>query len=500
MFYRRKLYILIDTELGRSIHMNQQTEQLFSGIAYSYCEYINAYLELLNNSLFFSTPYFDEETYQIQEELKNYFLDLPNLLLPQSSEKESCATRLLSMRETLEEKYRTLIAYQRELTLLLTLKQNDPAFTENYFETIGLKDIDASEMDFNQLATDCTTFIFEGTSAVQKQKRASSLLPYIPIKITKSNYVHYVEKSIQHIAISNHLSSADYLVSILKQLFDGKLYTGYGKHFIDLKDSLENLSTLADIEELFEEANLLNETLQNCLEMLESMFRMICTFSNLLIFDKLEFNELTEMHASFFDLYYSIKNVVLKSEDASLILASLPERIEEIQQELYEAYKKASKHVAPDSLFALIQTYLNMNMQQIFGFSTAKHSAYSKEVLDTLKAFVTELETMLNALPILERKYRMQYFISQIPFVMSKDNFDAYVHQAFHNLSQLKTNLLVSAQLTGILEENHFFPAPADTPVMEVNYEDDDEAARFIAEHADLFTDDETDAFNFFDE
>lgn len=498
LFYGEKLYILIDTELGRSIHMNQQTEQLFSGIAYSYGEYINAYLELLNNSLFFSTPYFDEETYQIQEELKGYFLDLPNLLLPQSSKKESCATRLLCIREIIEEKYRTLIAYQRELTLLLTLKQNDPAFTDNYFEAIGLTDVTASEMDFNQLATDCTNFIFEGTSGIEKQKRASNLLPYIPIKITKSNYVHYVEKSIKHIAILNQESSAEYLVSILKQLFDGKLYTGYGKHFTDIKDSLDHLSAIEDTEELFEEANLLNETLENCLEMLESMFRMICTFSNLIIFDKLEFNELTEMHAAFFDLYYSIKNIVLKSEDASLILASLPERIEEIQKELYENYKKASKEVLPDSLFALMQTYLNMNMQQIFGFSTAKHSAYSKEVLDILKKFTTELEEMLHNLPMLERKYRMQYFISQIPFVMSKENFDAYVHQAFHNLSQLKPNLLVAAQLTGILEENHFFPAPADIPVMETNYEEDDEAARFIAEHAELFKEDTYDTFDFF--
>lgn len=480
--------------------MNQQTEQLFSGIAYSYGEYINAYLELLSNSLFFSTPYFDEETHQIQEELKDYFLDLPHLLLPKSPKKESCATRLLSIRETLEEKYRTLIAYQRELTLLLTLKQNDSAFIDSYFETIGLKDVTASEMDFNRLATDCTNFIFEGTSGIQKQKRASTLLPYIPIKITKSNYVHYVEKSIMHIAISNQPSSAQYLVSILKQLFDGKLYTGYGKHFVDLKESLENLSAIEDTEELFEEANLLNETLENCLQMLESMFRMICTFSNLLIFDKLEFNELTEMHAAFFDLYYSIKNIILKSEDASILLTSLPERMEEIQKELYENYKKASQEVAPDSLFALIQTYLNMNMKQIFGFSTAKHSAYSKEVLDYLKTFVADLEKMLGSLPMLERKYRMQYFISQIPFVMSKDNFDAYVHQAFSNLSQLKPNLLVAAQLTGILEEHHFFPAPTETPVMETDYEEDDEAARFIAKHADLFKEDADDPFNFFGE
>lgn len=478
--------------------MNQQTEQLYSGIAYSYGEYINAYLELLSNSLFFSTQYLDEETFAIQEELKGYFLELPTLLTPQSSKKESCATRLLTIREQLEVKYRTLIAYQRELTLLLSLKQNDPTFMANYFEAIGLNDVNSSDVDFNQLASDCTEFIFKGTSGEEKQKRASNLLAYIPIKITKDNYLHYVEKSIAHIAITNQTDSADYLISILEQLFDGKQYAGYGKHFIDLKDSLEQLQTIKDTEELFEEANLLNETLENCMNMLVQMFRMICTFSNLLIFDKLEFNELTEMQASFFDLYHSIKNILVDSEDASLILSSLPERMEEIQKELLSAYHKACKNVAADSLFSLMQTYLNMNMQQIFGFSTAKHSAYSKEVLARFKQFVSDLKDKLNTLPTAERKYRMQYFMSQIPFVMNEKNFDAYVHQAFSNLTNLQPNLLVASQLTGILEEHHFFPAPADTPVMEHSYEEDDEAARFIAEHSDLFRDDDHD-FNLFD-
>lgn len=473
--------------------MNQQTEQLFSGIAYSYGEYINAYLELLNNTLFFSTPYLDEETFKVQEELKQYFLELPKLLIPQAVEKETCIERLLTMREALEVKYRTLIAYQRELTLLLSLKQNDPEFMENYFEAIGLNDITSDEVDFNQIATDCTQFIFNKTNGEQKQKRASNLLPYIPIKITKDNYLNYVSKSIRHIAIKNQISSADYLVSILEQLFDGKCYEGYGKHFVDLKISLDQLLTIEHTEDLFEESNLLNETIENCMDMLEKMFRIICTFSNLLLFDQLEFNELTEMQASFFDLYHSIKNILIGSDDASLILSTLPERMEEIQKELLDSYQKASKSVTSDSLFGLMQTYLNMNMSQIFGFSTAKHSTYSEEVLAKFDQFVTHLKEMLNKLPNLERKYRMQYFISQIPFVMSEQNFDAYVHQAFSNLANLKSSLLVASQLTGILEEHHFFPAPENTPVMEHHYEEDDEAARFIAKHADLFKDDETD-------
>lgn len=476
--------------------MNQQTEQLYAAVAYSYSEYIRAYLDLISNSMFFSTSYLDEETANMQEELKKYFLNLPELLVPQNPQKEPCASRLLAIREILEEKYRTLIAYQRELTGLLTIKQNDPTFLANYFEEIGLNDVTPNDINFDNLAEDCVKYIFDNTSGEEKQKRASHLLPLIPIKITKDNYANYIRKSIGHIAITNQVESANYLVSILEQLFDGKSYIGYGKHFVDLKDSLEHLYTLDDTEELFEESNLLNETLENCMDMLEKMFRMICTFSNLLIVDKLEFNELTEMHASFFDLYHSIKNILLKTEDADLLLANLPERLEEIEKELFEDYKKACENTTPDSLFAFMQTYLRMNMQQIFGFSTAKHSAYSKEVLEIFDTFATSLREKLNTLPQLERKYRMQYFISQIPFVMSKENFDTYIHQAFRNISVFAPYLLVANQLTGILAENHFYPAPADTPVMETNYEEDDEAARFIAQHAELFQDD--DDFNFF--
>lgn len=478
--------------------MNQQTQQLYAGIAYSYGEYIHAYLDLIGNSMFFSTEYLDVETAKLQDELKKYFLNLPELLTPHNADKEKCATRLLEIRESLETKYRTLIAYQRELTLLLTIKQNDPTFIEHYFEEIGLSDVTSNDVNFDGLASDCVLYIFNKTSGTEKQKRASSLLPYIPIRITKDNYIRYVRSSIGHIAITNQISSAEYLISILNQLFDGKSYSGYGKHFLDLKDSLEHLHTLEDTQTLFEEAELLNETIENCMDMLEKMFRMICTFSNLLIFEKLEFNELTEMHVAFFDLYYSLKAIITKADDYELILSTLPERMEEIEKELLEDYQKNSKEIMPDSLFALIQTYLNMNMKQIFGFSTAKHSAYSPEVLQIFDHFADTLKEKLSAMPNIERKYRMQYFIAQIPFVMSKETFDTYVHQAFRNISAFRPYLLAANQISGVLEENHYYPEPAETPVMDTNYEEDDEAARFIAEHADLFKEDSNEDYNFF--
>ena len=457
--------------------MNKNTTQLDTGICYSYVEYISAYLSILNDSMFFSTKYFDEETFTLQETLKKQFLALPELLSATEAEKEACIHTLLKSRQTIEEKYRTLIAYQRELTLLLSMKQNDPDFITAHFESIGIDPSAAYDLDFEQLTKDCTSYVFTQTTGEEKQKRAAMLLPYIPIKITRANYVQYVTKSIRHIAITNNVESAEHLVSILNQLFDGRSYIGYGKHFADLKVSLDNLTEITDTEELFEEANLLNETLDSFLTMLENMFRMLCTYSNLLIPSDIDFNELTNMNAAFFDLYYAIKNILLGTEDAEMLKSTLPERLEKIQEDLKKQYVACcKKEQTPTPSFTLMQTYLAMHIGQLFGFSTAKHSAYSPEVLSILTQFTTKLKEKLDLMPTTERKYRMQYFISQIPFVMSKEVFEAYTKQAFTNVKEPKYTMLIASQLTGILEENHFFPSAKEEPVVETNYEEDDEA------------------------
>lgn len=467
--------------------MNQQSEQLYAGISYSYCEYIDTYIQLLNHPLFYSVEYLDEEAFDIKETLKEYFIDFPAIINPHNKNKEEIAKNLLCIRERIETKYRTLLSYQQELALLLTLKQNDKDFIASYLKSVNLDTLEVSNLDISQLVTDCTDFIFKETSGEAKQKRSSLLFPCIPIKITKDNYLNYVSKSIQHIAIKNNKESAEYLVSILKQLFDSKSYKEYGHHFKDIELSIEEMREASATIDLFEDADLLNETIENSMSLLTHLFKLTCTFSNLLIFDSLDFNELSEMHASFFDLFHSLKNIILQKEDSSLLLSTLTERMEEIHKEVKETYEKACKNATQDPLFNLIQTYLAMDMTKIFGFSTAKHSAYTEEVLAVFGPFIEWLRASLNALPNVERKMRMQHFLSQIPFVMNEANFKSYIEHALSNKGDMAKTTFIASQLTSILEKEHFFPEPKDTPVVEETYEEDDEAAAFIKAHQDLF-------------
>ncbi len=467
--------------------MHQHNDQLFTVISYSYSEYINAQLNLLSNSLYFSTIYFDEETFHIQEGLKDIFLSLPTLLSAGSSSKETCATKLLDYRPILEQKYRCLIAYQRELTHIVTMKQQAASLSKDYLDELGLTDIDSTQIDYEKLALDCTNYVFRENKEATIQKKASELLPYIPIKLTKDNYLAYCKKSIMHIAIQDTAESAHHLVSILNQLFDGSCCLQYGKDFADIKDSLEHLSTLDELTDLFEEANLLNETLETLIDILHYMYKTICTLSNLLLFDELDFTDITDMHVSFSDLYYSLKSIFLKEVDIEILLPTLRERLDALTKDLKQAMQKVSTTAQVNPFFNLMQTYLSMSIEQMFGFTTVKKATYSFEVVAIIDTFINELRTKLFELPTLERKCRMQYFISNIPFVMSSDNFKTYVQRAFTHLKTPKQGVLTAMQLSNILEQSGYFPAIKEQPIIEEDFEEDDAATLFLKEHGELY-------------
>ena len=184
---------------------------------------------------------------------------------------------------------------------------------------------------------------------------------------------------------------------------------------------------------------------------------MICSFSNLLIFDALSFETLTDLHVSFYDLYCTIQNILTDSDDKDIFLETLPERVGTIKEELNGLYKKACKTKEIDPLFVLMQTYLSMSVHHVFGFDAGKHEPYSQEVLEVLKDFMSDLRTRLNTLAPIPRKLRMQYFMSVVPFIMNEQTFYNYIMQGFENVSDPKRNLFTMMYLSNVLEEKGFF-------------------------------------------
>lgn len=437
--------------------MNQNQSAIFSGIAYSYITFVDEYLNVLKNPMFSSFEYLDEEITGILKEMKTLFGAMPTLIGSESDFKEVYATQLVAYRSTIEGKYRLMSAYKRELEHLSTLRNLTHAAHAANLEDFGVHVEDADSVDFEQIAKDIATFVFVSTDKHDRQARASAVLPHVPMRMTKDSFLDYVDRSLSKIAIEDTPESAELLLSILRQLLDGHLYPYYGQSFKDIALSLEDLREISDIEIFFEEADLLNETIDFIMNLLNHLYRMICSFGNLLIFDGLTFESLTDMHVSFYDLYCTIQNVLSKADDSDLFLETLPERVAMIREELEKAYKKAAKQKDLDPLFMLIQTYLMMDLSYVFGFDAAKHDDYSAPVQNVLKDFLAELKEYLLGTPAEERKLRMQYFMSVLPLIMNQKTFENYVIHGFSSTGNQKRNLLTAVYLTNILEEGGYF-------------------------------------------
>ncbi|WP_069997432.1 hypothetical protein [Cellulosilyticum sp. I15G10I2] len=438
--------------------MNQNENQLFISLSYSYIKYIDEYLALLNNTLYTSINYLDEETSDIINRLKNIFLELPEIFAENATSKETYASQILEIRKVLERKYRVLNAYQRELHHLTTHLN----FTQNISDLSGefpkLIEEQIASIDFNQLSSDCVSFIFDATDMHTKQERASLLLPYIPIRMTKENYLSYVKKSIEFIAIEDNYENAVLLTSVLEQLFDGHLCPSFGEDFNDIAVTLSELNEEVHTEDFYENADLLGETIVTSLQMLNTLYKLTGALASLLLLEDLDFKTLTTLHISFYDLYYTLKDILISDENKELFLSTLPDQVREIKDSLKIKYQKVSENETLDPLFTLMHTYLSVDASHIFGFAIQKNPQPAPDIIAVFDNFSAKLKLHLLQLPAAQRKLRMQYFISTIPFIMSSKSFSIYMQQAFSPTSNRHQSFTAAMYLSHVLEENEYEP------------------------------------------
>ena len=140
--------------------MDNNQKSIFAAVSYSYICMIDDYLNVLKNPCASSFQYFDEDVSGILSDLKTLFTTLPSLLDGESEFKETYAQNLVDYRKTLEEKFRSLSAYKRELMHLTSLYNLKSSINEATYEDYHLTEEDAKNMDFNMLAKDCSSFVF----------------------------------------------------------------------------------------------------------------------------------------------------------------------------------------------------------------------------------------------------------------------------------------------------------------------------------------------------
>lgn len=441
--------------------MNHSQSSLFAGMSYSYITLIDEYLSLLNNTLYSSLEYLDEDVFIITKEMRTLFASLPSLLDGDGEFKEVYAHKLVEFRETLERKYRTLNAYTRELSHLTTCYNIKSGLTQDDLSDAGFENTESMDLDFDLLAKDCTQFVFHEEAKEKRQEKASLILPFIPMRMTKDSFLNYITKSIRYIQIDESPENIELLTSVLSQLLDGHLYEGFGKDFKDLSISLEEVKTY-DEDEFFENAEMLDETITTCLKAVNNLYKMICTFGNLLIFDSMNFESLCELHISYYDFYCTILKILEGSSDSELFLTTLPERVTEIKEAVEKSYHKAIATKDMDPLFALIKTYLEMDLSHIFAFDTGKPTTSTRDAENAFKDFLGTIREHLGTFSPSDRKLRMQYFISILPFIMDEKTFYGYVMHGFSNTANPQNNLVTAVYLSNAMETAGYFEKAGD--------------------------------------
>ena len=153
--------------------MDKNQKSIFAAISYSYISMIEDYLNVLKNPCASTFEYFDQDVAGILKEMGTLFLTLPNLLNGESEFKETYATNLVNYRIALEEKYRSLNAYKRELMHLTSLYNLKSSITESTYEDYHLTEDDAKDMNFGLLAKDCSTFVFAEKTSKKTSRTCS---------------------------------------------------------------------------------------------------------------------------------------------------------------------------------------------------------------------------------------------------------------------------------------------------------------------------------------
>lgn len=418
---------------------------LRNGISYAYIMSIDAYLALLNNSLYTSIHYLDEETADIIQHLEHFFLDLKNIFSPNTDRIKCYGQELLNSRKILEKKYQVLKAYQRELHHVTTYYY----FTQNTDNNKAF-----SDTEIKSLRSDCVHFIFSDLKTSEVKRKTEMLLPYIPIRMTQENYLAYIQKSLAYMALSSPHLKEYALPLLLNQLFDGHHCTYFGKSFKDIADMLNTLKEESSIKDFDENVELLEEMLEDSILMIETLYQITGCFYSLLLVDDLDFENLADLHMSFGDLYHTLKAILSSDENKALFLETLTERVDEIKTVLQISYDKILPQVQSDSLWIKIHPYLSTALEYLFSFNTQKQPTDDIASLEILQDFANQLSKHLDALPVVEKKLRMQYFISKIPFIMSEKIFKSYIEKAFSIPMTSVQNFTPLIYIRSILEEN----------------------------------------------
>lgn len=465
-----------------SYYMKIITNAIQHGVSFAYISLLTDCTNLMTTPAIATIKEVDTDLSTIIDDITIYVSSLDTLIGDNEQTKSECVTKLQAHHKTLELKFKSINGYSRELNHISTLLES-----KFHLKTTKLEDIKG--IDYHQFVHEGLDFIAKSQTEKEKTYKIKEILRALPMRMTKDSFIDYVRQSLKKIAPNPLDQDNTLFLSIFKQMFDGRLTENYGINFPDLASCAEDFREQSEInltgeyiEEIFDDIYLIKDTVEELYSIITLLYNTVSALSTLLILDSLDFEILSNEHVSFKDLFFTIKSLMMgetHGEDYSILVETLPDRLADVYDEISENYAKSTKNFYnklekgsfPQTeetlklikVFSLIRFYLMLNIEDAFSFdeSTEASSQLPSSIIHSATDFLAQ---ELNTLKPAERKLRMQYLISMIPFTMDTQEFALYFDNAIEGTSNEVQKAYVLAKISNFMDSMGYFDTLESTP------------------------------------
>ncbi len=417
-----------------------------NSLAYSYIVLIQKYKDILEKTDTMEVLRDDFEFARIKKFTLSLVKNLSKNVNLNTSNKSSIINEIMETRSKIEQIFLGTYTLNFELRCKFMEISSDKTYVEPLVE-IHQK----QQYNFKNIINDTSEILFSADSTVQ-QIIGKNLLEIIPLGFDYSSARNYIKESLKHIEYDENI-----LGKLSFSLLGGFEAAGEELRAI-LKDNFEQIINLDDdisYEEYYddlEEILLFND---DYLDLLNDIFCFFGCACNLLVLENLEFDTLLELHPSFSDLYYIIKNPKQYNS------YEISERIDMIEAELEEIY---FEELDLDNQTENIMHFcLSLFLDDLISFYKTDSRVHYKEI-DT---FLEELDKYADKCNPCELNAKLQYILKCIPFVMDEGQFKKYLSNSF-NHNDLEVNIFTSEKLKEAIEIDNELLSLEDTNLVDL--------------------------------
>ncbi len=423
--------------------MKSELKIMQSTLSYSYIYLVDNILSLYNVTSLSEIGELDPELQEMTTEICNIFTALPTLM----GSPEECLVpfieQLASFRNILADKYRYLINYQKELDCIVKINFGDES------------DAQSNEMfhniDFEQVATECTDYVFLQESTNLINMAAAEILALIPMRMTQSYFFDYVSKSLSYVHLPEDPAQ---MREVLQGMFDNFILKD-DKEFSEIFDAIKSLKNMEAEDDIEETVTFIDTSIEYFQFVCSTLFNISCAYFNLLMLTNITFEDIKNLHVSYNDFYHTLTQILNNEHDES-VSEALQEQVQDVLCDKLEECASIADRTNNSEHIRLMMFNLLLDVEDIFMYTSDEQPIdRTPECQVVIDEFLEEAALHLKAMSKEEAKMRMQIFISDIPCIMTDTQFYEYVMSGFGNTTiPNEAALTIATKLIGVLLSN----------------------------------------------